>query len=178
MKNTVITIFAILTSCVALAKSGESEKYPLDWRYSRLEPGVPMLDKSVAGTKPAAPGLMGRVVTTAKLKPADVVGDTSEKTLKLSAWRNERVNGQVVVWSNDGVSQVRLSCSALIASSGSKIPASALNARFVRYVLGGDDLHPDVLDPVERIDIPAGGYRPVWLLTGECSRLRAPGISR
>jgi len=41
-------------------------------------------------------------------KPADVVGDPSRKTWSATAWRNERVNGQFVLWS-----------SSLTASSGS-----------------------------------------------------------
>jgi hypothetical protein len=144
MKKIVITIIGVLSCSAVFAKPGEAENYPLDWRYARLEPGVPMLDADgVKNAKSVGTGLQGRVVTTAKLKPAEVVGDTTKKTLNLSGWRNERVNGQFVIWSNDGVDQVRLSCSELISQSGSKISASSLNARFVRYVLGGEKLLPD-----------------------------------
>ena len=176
MKNTIITLLAVLSCSVVFAGAGEAEKFPLDWRYSRLEPGVPMLDaESVKKAEAMPSGLMGRVVTTAKLKSTDVVGDTSKKTLSLSAWRNERVNGQVVLWSKNGVEQVRFSCSELVSDSGSKIDASAVNARFVRYVLGGDKLYPDVLDPVKRIDVPAGGYRPLWLTVSVPKRVK-PGV--
>lgn len=176
-QQTVISILGLVAAGWALAGPAESEKYPLDWRYNQFEPGVPMLEKPVVGAKPTTSGLQGRAVTTAKLKPADVVGDTANKTLNLSGWRNERVNGQCVVWSHEGIAQLRLSCTELTTASGSKIPASSLNARFVRFVLGGDELYPDVLDPVERVDIVADGYRPVWLTVTVPKRAK-PGLYR
>jgi len=160
MKQTVISILLLAVACWALAGPAESENYPLDWRYNQFEPGFPMLGKSPAGS---TAGLHGRVVTTAKIKSEDVIGDTSKKTFNLSVWRNERVNGQFVLWSNSGVDQVRLQCSALLNDKGGNIPPANVKARFVRFVLGGSKLLPDILDPIEKIDIPAGGYRPVWL---------------
>jgi len=56
-----------------------------------------------------------------------------------------------------------LNGSDLVSAGGAKISSSAVKARFVRFVLGGDNLWPDILDPIDRLDIPADGYRPVWI---------------
>ena len=108
-------------------------------------------------------GLQGRVVAADKIKPGDVIADPPTQTWQASAWRNERVNGQFVLWSESAVPQLRLSCSGLSNATGGKINAESVKLRFVRNVLGSGKLYGDVLDTVESVDLPVDGYRPVWL---------------
>lgn len=107
--------------------------------------------------------LQGLVVPTDKIIPADVIAEGAEKTWRGNAWRNERINGQFVLWSEGAVPQLRLSCSGLSSAGGGKIAADAVDLRFVRNVLGGDKLYGDVLDTAKCVDLKAGAYRPVWL---------------
>ncbi len=111
----------------------------------------------------SGPGLQGRVVAADKIRPADLLAPGAVRLWQGTAWRNERVNGQFVLWSESAVAQLRLSCSGLSSAEGEKIHPDAVKLRFVRNVLGGGKLYGDVLDSAERVDLAAGGYRPVWL---------------
>jgi len=124
-----------------------------------------------------SPGLRGRCTPLERITAANAQGDESTKCWRASAWRNERVHGQFVVWSSDPIPQLRLSASALRSDRGAEIPASAVVPRFVRYVLSGKELVGDILDTAERIDLPAGGFRPVWLTVSVPARTK-PGIYR
>ena len=143
---------------------------PVDARFVR----VTVTDSSVRGAgghlvefqvfaKPIGPGLHGRAAPTDRIDAANAVGDESQKTWRATAWRNERVHGQFVVWSSEGVPQLRTACTALRSEKGSELPASAVQVRFVRYVLADKQSVGDVLDPAERVDLPPSGFRPVWL---------------
>ncbi|MDD2600216.1 MAG: DUF6067 family protein [Kiritimatiellae bacterium] len=110
-----------------------------------------------------AGSLQGRVIPADKIKPADVVAESGEQSWKGCAWRNERINGQFVVWSASAVPQLRLSCAGLRSTGGGSIAAEAVSLRFVRNVLGGNKLYGDVLDNAQSVDLAAGAYRPVWL---------------
>ncbi|HEY3414959.1 MAG TPA: glycoside hydrolase domain-containing protein [Armatimonadota bacterium] len=77
-----------------------------------------------------------------------------------AGWRGERVNAQLLLWSRDDISQLRLESARLsrTAAPGS-IP---ITLRFVRYVLADQVLMPDILDDADRVDMPARSVRPVW----------------
>ena len=80
-----------------------------------------------------------------------------------TAWRGERISVQFVLWTKTGTEQVRLSVTRPVSRSGEEIPPSSIRPCFVSYVLGDGDLHGDVLDPVERLDIPPQSVQPIWL---------------
>ena len=143
---------------------------PVEARFLR----VTVTDSSVRGAgahivefqvSPAAiePGLCGRNVPTDHVTAESAQGDQARKAWRAAAWRNERVHGQFVVWSSEAVPQLRLACSELRSDKGAALPASAVQARFVRYVLADKKPVGDILDPAERVDLPANGFRPVWL---------------
>ncbi len=107
------------------------------------------------------------------------------------AWRGERVHTQVLVWSKAPLGQLRLVPSALAGTNGRSIPASAIRARFVRYVLSERPLGsrnvdcgeikqdaaylvPDLLDPIGRLDVPGSTTRPIWI-TIDVPRDAVPG---
>lgn len=80
-----------------------------------------------------------------------------------TAWRGERVNAKIVLWTADGAEQVRFNSTALRRKDGREIPASAVRPQFVRYVLGDGNLMSDVLDTADRLDISARSTRPIWV---------------
>jgi hypothetical protein len=128
-------------------------------------------------TASIAPGLRGRVAPTDRIDAANAQGDETLKTWRAAAWRNERVHGQFVVWSSDAVPQLRLACTALRSDKGAELPASAVQARFVRYVLADKKLAGDILDTAKRVALPPGGFRPVWL-TVTVPASAKPGLYR
>lgn len=78
-----------------------------------------------------------------------------------TAWRGERVNGQIAISGDGGLQQVRLSTQPLIGPDGTQIPVSA---SFVRFTGADKDAIADIIDPDwDRIDIPAGQIRSVWV---------------
>ena len=79
------------------------------------------------------------------------------------AWRGERVNAQLVLWTSTGAKQVRVSSTPLVNEVGHGLPASAVKLRFVRYVLAKGKLVADVLDTTPRLDIEKRTVRPVWV---------------
>lgn len=122
-----------------------------------------------AGTAAKSPDpLRGRVAPLARIYPDNATGGAgaeARKTWRDTAWRGERVNAQFVVWSRTATPQLRLKASALRTAGGAEIPANALTPRFVRYVLADKGRSVgDILDDAEaQPDLPAGGFRPVWL---------------
>ena len=91
-----------------------------------------------------------------------------------TAWRGERISGQFVVWTSAERPGLRTEVSALRDAHGHELPAGAATARFVRHVLADGKLVGDVLDDADRVDMPAGSYRAVWL-TVETPRDAVPG---
>ncbi len=120
-------------------------------------------------------GLCGRHMPLERVTAANAQGDTTLKTWHATAWRNERVHGQFVVWSSEPVPQLRLACTALRTEKGAEIPADALTPRFVRYVMANKQVAGDILDTAERVDLPSKGFRPVWLTVAVPAKTR-PGL--
>ena len=184
MKNIRLTNAALLAAGICC--SAAAAPVAVNWDENVWEPWTPVL-----ATAPAE-GFHGRAVPLARITADNAVGDESDKTLKAVAWRNERVNGQFVVWSASGEKQLRLEPGDLVSASGGRIPASAVRGRFVRYVRAslvkgekaivpeqfvGDCLDtPDTTD-TGWLDMPANGFRPVWA-TINVPRDAAPGVYR
>ena len=130
---------------------------------SKHQNGAHIVEFSLGDKKPVARGFHGRVADTERISAENAMGDENRKVWRATAWRNERVNGQFVLWSGGKVPQMRLEASALTTDDGKCIPASAVTPRFVRHVLANGEGIGDILDTAERVDLPAGGYRAVWL---------------
>ena len=92
-----------------------------------------------------------------------------------AAWRGERAGAQIVLWTADGAEQVRIKTAPLQGGNATAIPPTAVTARFVRYVLADGKLIGDILDTIDRLDIPAQTTRPVWLSI-DVPRKTAPGL--
>ena len=107
---------------------------------------------------------------------------STSKVHKATAWKNERINAQAILFTNTNIDKAIIEVSDL--SNGKyKIPASAVKASFVRYVMtdelnkdgkGGcgdrsdksqwdSSLVADVLDVIKIKDIAAKTTQPVWI---------------
>jgi hypothetical protein len=80
-----------------------------------------------------------------------------------AGWRGERMNAQFVIWTGKGLKNAQISSTDLKSESGKTIPATNLVSSWVRYVMAGEQLFPDILEPNKPIDFPASSVRPVWL---------------
>lgn len=138
----------------------------LDWRKSRFETLAPRFE-----TAPDA-GFRGRIAALDRIDAKNAAGDDSKKTWKVTAWKNERVNGQIVLWTKEPVEQVRVRTAALKGTKD-EIPASAMSARFVRYTTAsfsnGNEVGSrtgitgDILDDATSLSMTTDSFRPVWL---------------
>ncbi|HLA41222.1 MAG TPA: hypothetical protein VJ417_14570, partial [Candidatus Glassbacteria bacterium] len=116
--------------------------------------------------------------------------ETAGQRIKLSGWRGERLYVQLLLWSAGEVKQVRWRLSPFTGSGGELAGEDALKVNFIRYVLTDDGsqggrgappdsvfLSADVLDDIERFDLPARSLRPLWI-TVNVPPAAAPGIYR
>lgn len=107
--------------------------------------------------------------------------ETPEPFFKYSAWRNEKVNAEAVLWAKTNLSNVTLTMSDLIGDEG-VIESSAATISFMGYVIGdivnknwyGDCacreigqyptiLVADRLDKDPSVNINANSTQPVWV---------------
>ena len=99
------------------------------------------------------------------------------KSIRLTAWRGERVSAQAVLWSASGAQSV-VCATDDFTSDGATLPAGIATARFVRYTIADKSdpkcvcprpqnhpavLQPDMLDSLDRFDMAARTTRPVWI---------------
>lgn len=99
------------------------------------------------------------------------------KSIRLTAWRGERVSAQAVLWSASGAQSV-VCATDDFTSDGATLPAEIATARFVRYTIADKSdpkcicprpqnhpavLQPDMLDSLDRFDMAARTTRPVWI---------------
>ena len=95
-------------------------------------------------------------------------------------WKGERLNAQLLIWSPDTLSQIRITTSDLVNARGRVLSKGNFQVNLVRYVLsnypyGAKDascdvtatstayLMPDRFEPLERFDLPGRTVRPIWL---------------
>ncbi|MGO8749946.1 MAG: glycoside hydrolase domain-containing protein [Thermoguttaceae bacterium] len=127
-------------------------------------------DAREAAWKKVKPGLHA-VFGSVDLRYArgEVPHADARRSWSATAWRGERLSTQLVLWSRSEVEQVRCTAAPLAGNRGSRIDASCVRPRFVRYVLadqgpgGPPSLAPDVLDTMPRLDLAPCTVRPVWV---------------
>ncbi len=91
--------------------------------------------------------------------------------IKLTAWRGERVNAQVAVWSQAAQEQLRVDSAVLTGRGG----AIQVQTNFVRCVLANGKPQADILDTETMLSQPAGTVRPVWISV-DVPRTAAAGL--
>lgn len=127
-------------------------------------------------------GLNASYTTTNKLHFRTEVPDLDSvrSIWRPTAWKGEKVNIQVLLWSPDTLNQVRIEFEDLFSSSKIKIDKKNIDAQIERYVLsdypynasakdcsaGSPDtafLLPDRLEHVNSFELPGKTVRPYWL---------------
>ena len=104
-------------------------------------------------------------VTSDKRMPGDqrpVAADSLTQGIELTAWRGERVNGQIAVFGDQDMKQVNISVENLRGPVDSlTVP---MTASFVRFTGARGKAVPDIIDPsLKRMDLPTGQTRSVWV---------------
>ena len=123
-------------------------------------------------------GLQASFISIDDKMPKSVAPQVStSKRVKVTGWKNEKLSGQLLLWSTSDVNQVELEFDNF-KSEVSTLPASIAQARFVRYVMTDEfaggcghrtpegfaaSLAPDMLDNLDNFNIEAKTVRPVWL---------------
>ena len=169
-----------LLACGPACFSQQAEKFPLG-DYVELTDTKPH-DGEEVWSKMAAPVRFCWGTTDVRYKKLNVPDVKTTGTLRLKAWKGERVNAQAVLWTQKELEGAEIAVSEL-KNGSSLIPASAVNMYFVRYVMtdelnkdgsGGcgprenkaewdSSMVADVLDIVRVREVQARSTQPVWL---------------
>lgn len=96
----------------------------------------------------------------------------AQSGVKLTAWRGERVNAQVIVSSSQAQTHLRLHTVA--PESTSTLP---MTAHFIRYTLANGKPQGDIIDSAKFLPLAAHANRPVWISI-DVPRDAKPGIYR
>ena len=169
-----------LLACGPACFSQQAEKFPLG-DYVELTDTKPH-DGEEVWNKMTAPVRFCWGTTDVRYKKLNVPDVKATGTLRLKAWKGERVNAQAVLWTQKELEGAEIAVSEL-KNGSSVIPASAVNTYFVRYVMtdelnkdgsGGcgprenkaewdSSMVADVLDIVRVREVQARSTQPVWL---------------
>lgn len=96
-----------------------------------------------------------------------------------TAWRGEKINHQILIWTDQPLDSVHVIVSDLIGERGSIIDTGQIKTHFVEYVITdgyfGNGCDPrenskldsslvvDILDTISAKSVPPGYVQPVWL---------------
>ena len=184
-------ILSALLACGPACFSQQAEKFPLG-DYEELTDTKPH-DGVEVWNKMTAPVRFCWGTTDVRYKKLDVPDVKATGTLRLKAWKGERVNAQAVLWTQKDLEGAEMTVSEL-KNGNSVIPASAVRTHFVRYVMtdelnkdgkGGcgyrvnsefdSSLVADCIDhKVKYLGLAPHSTRPVWVSV-EVPRDAAPG---
>ena len=128
-----------LLACGPACFSQQAEKFPLG-DYVELTDTKPH-DGEEVWSKMTAPVRFCWGTTDVRYKKLNVPDVKTTGTLRLKAWKGERVNAQAVLWTQKELEGAEIAVSEL-KNGSSVIPASAVNTYFVRYVMT-DELNKD-----------------------------------
>lgn len=169
-----------LLACGPACFSQQAEKFPLG-DYVELT-DTKSHDGDEVWSKMTAPVRFCWGTTDVRYKKLNVPDVKATGTLRLKAWKGERVNAQAVLWTQKELEGAEIAVSEL-KNGASVIPSSAVNTYFVRYVMtdelnkdgsGGcgprenkaewdSSMVADVLDIVRVREVQARSTQPVWL---------------
>ena len=90
--------------------------------------------------------------------------------IAMTGWRGETLNAQIVLRSAGAHADLRVE--PLVLDGPGRITGTS---RFIRYTMANGKPQGDILDLIPRMDLPAGGNRPVWVQI-EVPAQAKPGI--
>lgn len=129
-----------MTALTASAqKAKKADIFPLG-HYEELTDTKPH-DSDAAWAKLAQPTQLSWASIDTRYRRLDIPQVKTQNAVSLKAWRGERVNAQVLLWTNVDLDDVQITVTDL-RSPDAVIPASALRTNFVRYVMT-DELNKD-----------------------------------
>ena len=146
--------------------------------YTESADPAPLSEQSRAAWENTAKGLHAAWGSAdLQYSRSEVPALDQTQSLSLCGWRGEKVSAQLLLWSAEGENGVECHVKGFNSAEAS-LPAEIAQTRFVRYTLG-DKRHPnclcarsvrhepaleaDMLDTLDRYDIPARTTRPVWV---------------
>ncbi|HRO46663.1 glycoside hydrolase domain-containing protein [Agriterribacter sp.] len=101
-----------------------------------------------------------------------------QQSWNAAAWKGEKVHTQLLVWTNEPVTQLTYTLSNLVNAKKQTIPAPNIKAGFIRYVItdefaGGcgyrkpadfdSSLAADAIDIISSMPVDARTVQPIWL---------------
>lgn len=143
MKKTKLTVALCALAMTALTATAQDAKnadiFPLG-HYDELTDTKPH-DSEAKWAKLAQPTSLSWASIDTRYRRLDIPQVKTQNAVSLKAWRGERVNAQVLLWTNVDLDDVQITVSDL-RSGNAVIPSSALRTNFVRYVMT-DELNKD-----------------------------------
>jgi hypothetical protein len=183
MRKTAL-IFILIHSLAIQAFS----QYSAAISNSRLPAILPHYQPEYTFDKPLDPaawkgqksGLHAAFGSTDRLYFRTEVPQQTAASFTATAWKGERLNAQLLVWSPDTLRQLRVTAADLVNENGKTISSKHIKLQLVRYVLsnypyGAKDavcgespykegyLMPDRFEALDRFDLPGQTIRPLWL---------------
>ena len=176
MKKCVLTLWCVVLSCILCAQS--PEMIP---DFEELKDNKPVDTLRWELCKRSLNSSWGSVDVRYSKTEAPVLEKRTEKA-QLTGWKGERVNALALLWTTKDCKNVQVSVDDLRGPHGKVIPASAVRASFLRYVMTDElnkdkrgtcghrpdhsvfdsSLVADILDVKVRQDIKARNTRPIW----------------
>ena len=155
----------------------ENDSFPLTFKeYQEPEdPDIPDQDEWTAVPRALQASFGSTDVRYSKSLPPNLKNTNSWQG---TAWKGERLSAQIVLWASGNAGRISLQTNGLENSSGDKIDAGNVKARFVRYLLTDEygegcgkrkkedfEVHlvADVIDKVETLEMQPKTTRPVWV---------------
>ena len=107
---------------------------------------------------------------------------TLQDTCNIKAWKGEKVNAQILVWTKIDIPKLNVEVEKLISENGKSIEADNIKTGFVRYVLTNPgygqfgnytSLTADPIDIIENIEVNKNTVQPVWLTINVPEKIEA-----
>lgn len=130
------------------------------------------------------------VETTKSYRPADIsqVRSLNERQQKSYAWRGERINWQILLWSGDKPVTISAAASELVSDAGNRLPAKQVRLDFLKFIsMNTRDGYPtdpawvarvpDMFNGPGPVNLAAGQLQPLWVGV-EIPRTAKPGVYR
>ena len=171
-----ITLLSLLTFSLVFSACQKQTVIIVDQTYQ--EPVDPSPDSNSDWSK-VPKGLQASVTSTNIRYVKSVVPKITLQTAwENAAWQGERVSAQLVLWTNDSITNVSAEISDFISASKEKLPSNIAQARFVKYVITDEfadgcghrkpedfasSLAADALDTVSSFELIGKETRPLWI---------------